>query len=138
MSKEAPWNILTFIAHFLFILAAWTLVIKFLFPISFALAEDLPLASYIFWDFWWVIHIALALSILNWSRRTYYFALLVSVVEIAIIVAKFVFFAAAPVWSIWKTNWFINKIFVLTCFVFLFIILIRYRGMLQGDSYEQA
>ena len=42
-----------------------------------------------------------------------------SVVEIAIVVTKFVVFLSAPQWDIWRTNWFINKVFVLACFVLL-------------------
>ena len=36
-----------------------------------------------------------------------------------IIVTKFTFFLAEPDWSPWQTNWFINKLFVLACFVTL-------------------
>ena len=32
---------------------------------------------------------------------------------------KFFLFLSAPEWTIWRTNWFINKIFVLTCFTLL-------------------
>ena len=123
---------LEFIAHFLFILAAWTLVIKFLFPVCVAASRDLPLTTYVYWDFWWVVHIALGYSLLFWQSYTYLFALLTSVIEIAIIVAKFVFFAAAPEFSVWKINWFINKIFVLICFVMLFILLIRHAQQLRS------
>jgi uncharacterized membrane protein SirB2 len=41
----------------------------------------------------------------------------VSVVEIIIIVTKFALFLPAPEWTIWRTNWFINKCFVLACFI---------------------
>jgi len=41
------------------------------------------------------------------------------VAEIVIIVTKFVLFLEAPQWTIWRTNWFINKLFVLACFVLL-------------------
>ncbi|MSQ60841.1 MAG: hypothetical protein EXR36_14680, partial [Betaproteobacteria bacterium] len=78
-----------FLAHFLFILAAWTLVIKYLLPIGFALKEGVPPGQYIMLDLWWVVHIALGWSLLNWRNYTYKFALLVSVVEIAIVVTKF-------------------------------------------------
>jgi len=56
---------------------------------------------------------------LNPNRYTYGLALSVSVVEIVIIVTKFFFFFQAPDWTIWQTNWFINKVFVLGCFVVL-------------------
>ncbi|BBI60207.1 hypothetical protein HSBAA_15130 [Vreelandella sulfidaeris] len=37
--------------------------------------------------------------------------------EILIIATLFVRFLDDPEWSIWRTNWFVNKVFVLTCFV---------------------
>ena len=112
-------HVITFIAHFLFVLAAWTLVIKYVFPMAYAMAEGVPILTYVFWDFWWVVHIWLGWSLLHWRRDTYAAAIGVSVVEIAIIATKFVSFLSAPQWTIWRTNWFINKIFVLTCFVLL-------------------
>jgi len=110
---------LAFIAHFLFILAAWTLVIKYIFPVSYALAEGVPIGSYVMWDFWWVVHIWLGWSLLHWRRGTFAAAVAVSVAEIAIVVTKFVLFLSAPQWTIWRTNWFINKVFVLACFALL-------------------
>jgi hypothetical protein len=108
-----------FIAHFLCILAAWTIVIKYLFPIAYAIAEGRPAVTYVFLDFWPVAHLALAWSLLHWQRWTFAFALVVSIAEIAIIVTKFAIFLSAPEWTIWRTNWFINKLFVLACFVWL-------------------
>ncbi len=32
---------------------------------------------------------------------------------------KFALFLSAPQWTIWRTNWFVNKLFVLACFVLL-------------------
>ncbi len=40
-----------------------------------------------------------------------------SVVEILIIATLFIWFLAEPEWSIWRTNWFVNKVFVLAAFV---------------------
>ena len=110
-----------FIAHFLFILAAWTLVIKFGFPLAFAIAEDEPLLSHVYWDFWWAIHLWLGWSLLNWRAYTYAFALGVSVIEIIIVATKLVLFLSAPDWTIWNTNWFINKLFVGACFTLLLV-----------------
>jgi hypothetical protein len=115
-----------FFAHFLFIVAAWTLVIKYIFPAAYALGYGEPLGTYIFWDFWWVAHIWLGWALLTQPRYVYGLALLVSVVEIIIIVTKFALFLPAPEWTIWRTNWFINKCFVLTCFIGLLGYLLRY------------
>lgn len=122
-----------FLAHFLFLLAAWTLTIKFVFPVAFALNEGAPISSYIYWDFWWVVHIWLGWSLLHWQRYTFAFAVGVSVIEIAIILTKFMFFLAAPQWTIWQTNWFINKIFVLACFVMLLTYLITNRAVARQE-----
>jgi hypothetical protein len=116
-----------FFAHFLFILAAWTLVIKYVFAAAYALAHGETIGTYIFWDFWWVIHIWLGWALLTQPKYLYGLALVVSVVEIIIIVSKFALFLPAPEWNIWRTNWFINKCFVLACFVGLLGYLLRYR-----------
>ncbi len=108
-----------FFAHFLFILAAWTLVIKYLFPMAYALAEGLPVGTYVYLDLWPVVHAWLGWSLLRGQRYTWEFALAVSVAEIAIVVTKFVLFLGAPEWTIWRTNWFINKVFVLGCFTLM-------------------
>ena len=110
---------IAFLAHFLFILAAWTLVIKYAFPIAYAAAEGVALGTYIFWDFWWVVHIFLGWSLLHWQRYTFELAIGVSVAEIIIIAGKFVLFLSGPEWTIWRTNWFVNKLFVLACFIML-------------------
>jgi hypothetical protein len=109
----------TFLAHFLFILAAWTVVIKYLFPMAYALGEGLPMLTYVYLDFWPVVHVWVGWSLLNWNRYTFALAGAVSVAEIIIVVSKFVLFLAQPEWTIWRTNWFINKIFVLACFILL-------------------
>ncbi len=108
-----------FLAHFLFVLAAWTLTIKFFFPVGYALAAGEPVGTYVYWDFWWVAHLWLGWALLTWPRYTFGLAIIVSIAEIAIVVTKFFLFLSAPEWTIWRTNWFINKIFVLTCFTLL-------------------
>ena len=110
---------ISFFAHFLFILAAWTLTIKFFFPMAYSLWQGEALLTHVYWDFWWVIHIWLGWALINWRRYTFVLAVSVSVVEIIIVVTKFAIFLGSPQWNIWMTNWFINKLFVLSCFVFL-------------------
>jgi hypothetical protein len=109
----------TFLAHFLFILAAWTVVIKYLFPMGYALSEGNPIGTYVYLDFWPVVHVWVGWSLLNWNRYTFALAGVVSVAEIVIVASKFVLFLAQPEWTIWRTNWFINKMFVLACFILL-------------------
>lgn len=123
-----------FFAHFLFVLAAWTVVIKYLFPMTYALAEGLPLGTYVYLDLRPVVHVLLGRSLLRWHRYTFEFAIGVSIAEIGIIVTKFVFFLSAPQWTIWQTNWFINKIFVLACFTMLLIYLIMDKLRARGRA----
>jgi hypothetical protein len=112
---------ISFFAHTLFVLAAWTLTIKFAFPMAWALSEGAPLLHYVWWDFWWVAHIWLALALLARPGYTLRLALVVAIVEVIIIVTKFIFFLQAPSWDIWTTNWFINKLFVLATFSLMLI-----------------
>lgn len=108
-----------FLSHFLFILAAWTLTIKFFFPMGYAFAQGLPLGAHIYWDFWWMVHLWLGWALLKQPRYTFSLAIVVSIAEIIIVVTKFAMFLSAPDWTIWSTNWFINKLFVLACFTLL-------------------
>ena len=109
-------NLLAFLAHALFLIAAWTLVIKYAFPIAYAHWEGVELSRYVMLDFWWVVHIWLGCVLLRWRRYTYMLAMVTSVVEIAIVVTKLVLFLADPSWTIWTASWFVNKCFVLAVF----------------------
>ena len=108
-----------FLAHFLFVLAAWTVVIKYLFPVAWALANGLPPATHVYLDFWPVAHVWLGWALLARPGYTYALALVVAVLEVGIVVTKFVLFLDEPQWTIWTTNWFVNKLFVLGCFVLM-------------------
>ncbi len=110
-------NWIVFLAHLLFILAAWSVFIKYVFPVAFALVEGVPLTTYIFWDLWPVAHVWLGWALLARPAYTRWLAIAMSVIEIIIIVTMFSFFLAEPDWSIWRTNLFVNKVFVLACFV---------------------
>ncbi|MBX9964452.1 MAG: hypothetical protein K2Y35_15440 [Burkholderiales bacterium] len=134
VSAATPTSTRLFIAHFLCILAAWTIVIKYLFPLAYAIAEGSPPGTYVFLDFWPVVHLVLAWSLLHWGRWTFAFALIVSIAEIAIVGTKFVLFLSAPEWTIWRTNWFINKLFVLACFVWLLGYLVMNAKRLRSST----
>ena len=112
---------IVFLAHLLFILAAWSVFIKYIFPIAFALAEGVALTTYIFWDFWPIAHVWLGWALLARPGYTRWLAIVMSVVEIIIIVSMFFWFLSDPDWSIWRTNWFVNKVFVLACFVMVLV-----------------
>ena len=104
---------IVFLAHFLFVLAAWTVVIKYLFPVAWALVHGLAPATHVYLDFWPVVHVWLGWALLARPRYTRALALVVAVLEIGIVVTKFVLFLGEPEWTIWTTNWFVNKLFVL-------------------------
>jgi hypothetical protein len=123
-----------FVAHFLFILAAWTIVIKYLFPMAYALAEGVAPFKYVFLDFWPVVHVWVGWSLLHWNRFTFPLALVVSVAEIVIVVTKLMIFLSAPEWTIWRANWFVNKIFVLAAFVVLLGYLLANWRPLRGGA----
>lgn len=126
-TRNSPGGWICFLAHFLIILSAWTLVIKYIFPIAYAAAHGLPLTSHVFWDLWPVAHLWLAWVLLKPTSYTAWLAIVMSAIEIVIIVTLFYRFLSSPQpeWTIWRTNWFINKIFVLSCFIFILATFIR-------------
>lgn len=107
----------TFLAHLFLVLVAWTIFIKYLFPIGFALAANEAWTSYIYWDLWPVAHLWLAWALLAQPPYTRLLAASMAVVEIVIIATLFIGFLSDPEWSIWRTNWFVNKVFVLIAVV---------------------
>ncbi len=119
-----------FLAHFLIVLAAWTVTIKFVFPIAYALAYGLPLGAHIYWDFWWVAHLWLAWALLRRPPYAWLLGVSVAAVELLIVVTKLALFLAAPEWTIWTTNWFINKLFVLAVFALMLPYLVVRRRKL--------
>jgi len=127
-----------FLAHFLFVLAAWTLVIKFAFPVAWALSEGAPPLTYVWWDFWWVAHCWLGWALIARPAYLFKLALVVAVVEVAIVSVKFVIFLGAPEWTIWTTNWFVNKLFVLGVFILMLLHMAvardEYRGRPAGEA----
>jgi len=125
-SARHAFDVRIFLAYMLFLLAAWTIFIKYLFPMAFALAEGVAWDSYIYWDLWPVAHVWLAWALLARPGYTRALAIAMSVVEIVIIVSLFAMFLSDPAWSIWRTNWFVNKVFVLACFILVLIAALRH------------
>lgn len=127
------------LAYPLFFLALYTLIVKFLNPIVYFASEgqaqgvtEVP----IMWDFWWVIHIILGVCLLRREKFAWGLAMIVSVVEIAIIVTKFWMFWREPAVNFWTLSWYVNKCFVLSYFICLFAALWfpGIRRELQGDG----
>lgn len=114
-----------FLGHMLFLLAAWTVFIKYLFPLAFAIAEGIDWHTYLYLDLWPILHVWLGWALLKRPPYTRVLAIGLSLVEIAIIVTLFWMFLTDPEWSIWRTNWFVNKVFVLSCFVLVLYAALR-------------
>jgi len=124
---------IAFQAHCLFVLAAWTITIKYVFPIAFAAAHGEPVTSHIYWDAWPVAHIWLGWVMLRRPWYTRRLAIGMAVIEITIIVTRFIGFFSDPEWTIWQTNWFINKLFILLCFALILGTFTIARGAVRND-----
>lgn len=115
----------------LVVMATWSLVIKYLAPVLWAVAESEAgrdvAAVPVMWDFWWVAHLWLAWLLWRGHRLVFAAGLVIAVVEIVIVVVKFFFFLQAPEWTFWKLLWFTNKMYVLAFFVVFLI------GMFRGS-----
>jgi len=122
----------------LVVMATWTLVIKFLAPALYAVAEraagrPIDRAPYM-WDFWWVAHLVLAW--LLWRRHPLarYAGLGVAAAEIAIVAVKLALYVGHPDLSFWRLLWFTNKLYVLAYFLFLLVFLLRSGRWPDRDS----
>jgi len=113
----------------LVVMATWTLVIKFLAPILFLVAERAagrPLAAApILWDFWWAAHLGLAWLLWRRHPRALPVALTVALLEAVIVLVKFVAYFRQPDLSFWRLLWLTNKIYVLAFFLLFLALLAR-------------
>ena len=125
------------ISSWLVLIVLWTLLIKFIFPATYALYYEENFTKYIRWDFWWIAHLWLANSFLNLSKNTYYVGLLICIFELIIIIYKLGVFFISPQWNIWDTNWMINKIIVLFLFIFITVILFTNKYYILYDLTEK-
>jgi len=122
----------------LVVMTTWTLVIKYLAPALYAVAEraagrPIESAPYM-WDFWWVAHLALAW--LLWRRHPLArnAGLGVAIAEIAIVAIKLGVYLGHPDLSFWRLLWFTNKLYVLAFFLFLLVVLLRSGRWPDRDS----
>jgi hypothetical protein len=111
----------------LYLSAAWTVVIKYVLPIGWALWVGVPWMTFIrYWDAWWVAHLAVGRALTRVRRGVWVWALLLAVAEIAIIVPKLVLFLLHPHVDVWSANWFVNKCWLLAYFSFSLVWLGRW------------
>lgn len=110
----------------LVVMAVWTLVIKFVAPVLYFLSSDGDGTLPIMWDFWWVAHLWLAWLLWKRSGLTWLAGFWIALVEIIIVVTKFILYALEPDTSFWMLLWFTNKVYVLFYFVvFLHFLMTR-------------
>ncbi|MGB1090967.1 MAG: hypothetical protein ACPGYX_02495 [Oceanobacter sp.] len=110
-----------FLGYSLIFIAVWTVVIKYLFPIAFAQSAMLHWDTWVTYDLWPLVHAWLGWAMLTGQPFALNSALLISVVEIAIVSLKLAYFFATLEWTIWEANWLINKMFVLGVFVAILV-----------------
>ena len=124
----------------LVVMVTWTLIVKFLAPVLFYVAErqaGRPIAGPpVMWDFWWVAHLGIAW--LLWHRLP--LALLagrgIAAAEVLIALGKLALYAGQPDLSFWGLLWLTNELYVLGFFLFLIVYLSRsgIRRALGGNS----
>ena len=135
-----PWIVASVLG--LVVMVTWTLVIKYLAPVLYAVsaraASGGPAAPPIMWDFWWMAHLALAWLLWRRHRLAWSFGLAVSAVEIVIVTVKFVVYLRAPDLSFWRLLWFTNKVYVLGYFGTLFVVLLRRKEWLEPRAPESV
>lgn len=125
----------------LVVMATWTLVIKYLAPVLYLVAERVAgrtmARAPVMWDFWWVAHLALAWLLWTGHPRARAAALAVSITEILIVTVKLSSFVSRPDPSFWKLLWLSNKIYILVFFLCLLALLMKgriapARGEIEG------
>jgi hypothetical protein len=122
MSSERPRAVVVAVLG-LTAMIAWTLAVKYVAPWCWFLAERAagraPQSVPLMWDFWPLVHAALAIALWRRASWTWAFAAAVAVAEIAVVTVKFALFLRAPEWTFWKLLWFTNKVYVLVFFAVL-------------------
>lgn len=110
----------------LYFFAAFTLMIKYVFPVTWAFYKGAPLTAFIyFWDAWWIAHLYVGRGFLKRQKGVWRWALLLTVAEILIIAVKLLAFTRAPVLDFWRLSWFVNKSLMLVFFLWLFSWLLK-------------
>jgi hypothetical protein len=114
------------LGRLLYFFAGYTLMIKYVIPVGWALRQGENWMTYIyFWDAWWIAHLLVGRGLISARRRIWLWALLLTAAEIIIIASKFVLLAMNPVTDMWHVMWFWNKAFLLVYFFGLGMWLLR-------------
>lgn len=138
--RSSGW--VTFSVFGLVVMAAWTLVIKYLAPVMYLVAENAAGRTIerapVMWDFWWVAHLVLAWLLWHRHRWARAAGLVVSISEILIVAVKLASYMARPDLSFWRLLWLTNKIYVLTFFLCFLVLLLTGRVMPGGRESERG
>jgi len=106
--------------HWLYFFAVFTLTIKYILPIGWALRQQTSWETFIyFWDAWWIIHFAVGYGLIHQKRGVWKWALALAIAEIVIIVTKFVLYLQNPNLDFWHLSWLVNKVCLLVYFCVL-------------------
>jgi hypothetical protein len=126
----------------LVVMATWTLVIKFLAPALYVVAEraagSRPAEAPVMWDFWWVAHLLLAWLLWRRHPRAVHLGTAVAAVETLIVSTKLALYAGRPDLSLWGLLWLTNKMYVLAFFAAFLVLALTGRLPLRAESYERA
>jgi hypothetical protein len=115
----------------LVVMVTWTVVVKYLVPVAWFVAERAagraPEAVPVMWDLWPLAHLALAG--LLWRRHPWALraGIAVGAAEWLIVVLKLALFLTEPARDLWSLLWASNKLYVLVYFTWLLAVLLR-RG----------
>ena len=108
------------LGRLLYFFAAYTVLIKYILPIAWAVLQKVSLTSYIyFWDAWWLAHLIVGFHLVRCTPGIWKWAILLALTEIGIISTKFAIYFQNPAGDFWHWNWFVNKLLLLFYFLTL-------------------
>ncbi|MFN7973145.1 MAG: hypothetical protein U0166_12495 [Acidobacteriota bacterium] len=105
----------------LLVLVGWSVLIKYVLPVAFALREHAPLGTHVMWDLWPALHLVLWRGFRRHAPWLPVTAIAIAVAEIVIVAVKLTAWAMAPDLGFFRVNWAINKVFVLGLFTVMLV-----------------
>ena len=120
VEKEAK-----YFAYGLIFLISWTVGLKYMAPILWAIKQKTNLAHWIVWDAWPLAHLAVVYLFLKGRKAGWLFALAVAVAELFIIFWKLRVYFISPNPDFWRVQWAINKTVLLAYFLLMLFWLLK-------------
>lgn len=120
VQKEAK-----YFAYALAALISWTVGLKYIAPILWAIRQHASLTRWIIWDAWPLAHLAVVYFFLKGRKTGWLFALVVAVAELVVIFWKLRAYFINPNPDFWRVQWAINKTVLLAYFLLLFAWLLK-------------